>query len=171
MPEWANGETPGSGALHPQLNDVLIARLPAIAFPRGFGDFSKESSRPGANPERSRIVGVAGNTACLRLELPVTGGGPGIAVRRELVCLELASGRRVLQRSLPLPARDLVLYPETYPESVMGALTTSRGCAYNCGYCSAASTWTRKVRTHSVDTSVQEIRHIVEKYGSKTLSI
>jgi radical SAM superfamily enzyme YgiQ (UPF0313 family) len=51
----------------------------------------------------------------------------------------------------------------------MGALTTSRGCAYKCGYCSAASTWTRKVRTHSVDRAIAEIREIVEKYGTRTI--
>ncbi|MEN8163824.1 MAG: radical SAM protein [Acidobacteriota bacterium] len=70
---------------------------------------------------------------------------------------------------LPMPARDLVLYPESYPETVMGALTTSRGCAFKCGYCSAASTWSRKVRMHSVDSAVGEIRHIVEKYGAKSI--
>lgn len=71
---------------------------------------------------------------------------------------------------LPVPARDLVLFPATYSEADMGALTTSRGCAYKCGYCSAASTWTRKVRNNSVENTIEEIKHIVETYGSKTIN-
>jgi radical SAM superfamily enzyme YgiQ (UPF0313 family) len=58
--------------------------------------------------------------------------------------------------SLPFPAREL-FQKDNY--SVM-SITTSRGCPYNCSYCSATTFWNNKVRYHSVDYVVNELKSI-----------
>ena len=71
--------------------------------------------------------------------------------------------------SLPFPARDLVINPSSFPTDAMASLVTSRGCSFKCGYCSAASMWTRKVRTRGVENSIAEIKYIVDTYNTKTI--
>jgi radical SAM superfamily enzyme YgiQ (UPF0313 family) len=46
----------------------------------------------------------------------------------------------------------------------MGALITSRGCPYECRYCSAKSIWTRRVRNRSIRNIIEEIKEIVQKF-------
>ena len=57
---------------------------------------------------------------------------------------------------IPFPAREF-FEPSFYP--VM-SITTSRGCPYNCNYCSATQYWERKVRFHSVEYVEQELEQI-----------
>jgi len=73
---------------------------------------------------------------------------------------------------LPFPARDLLdnsLYRPP-PSKRVGAgpntmVSTSRGCPHNCGFCSARSVWTRRVRFRSPTSVVDEIAHCVKRYG------
>ena len=58
--------------------------------------------------------------------------------------------------TIPFPAREF-FNPTFYP--VM-SITTSRGCPYNCNYCSATQYWERKVRFHSVDYVEKELEQI-----------
>ena len=73
---------------------------------------------------------------------------------------------------LPLPARDLMdnsLYSPAVTKRVSSGrntlLTTSRGCPYNCGFCSARIVWTRAVRYHSPQRVIEEMEDCIEKYG------
>ena len=68
--------------------------------------------------------------------------------------------------SIPFPARDLLLNKDSYNSEDMGLLMTSRGCPYNCSYC-ATSIWERKVRYRSVDNVIEEIKLIIDKYGTR----
>jgi hypothetical protein len=38
--------------------------------------------------------------------------------------------------ALPMPARDALLCPESFSSEDMGLMITSRGCPYQCSYCS-----------------------------------
>jgi anaerobic magnesium-protoporphyrin IX monomethyl ester cyclase len=58
--------------------------------------------------------------------------------------------------SIPFPAREL-FDPNLYP--VM-SLTTSRGCPYNCYYCSATKFWKNHLRYHSVEYVESELEQI-----------
>jgi radical SAM superfamily enzyme YgiQ (UPF0313 family) len=60
--------------------------------------------------------------------------------------------------SVPFPAREL-FQKENY--SVM-SITTSRGCPYNCSYCSATTYWNNRVRYHSVNYVVNELKSIAD---------
>src|SRR3989344_5163144 len=77
---------------------------------------------------------------------------------------------------LPFPARhllpDLKLYKQTpfknsrLPQTSM---ITSRGCPYNCTFCSEYP-FKRIYRTHSSDYVIKEIKHLIEKYGIKEVA-
>jgi anaerobic magnesium-protoporphyrin IX monomethyl ester cyclase len=71
--------------------------------------------------------------------------------------------------ALPFPGRRLVFRPESYTGDTFGVVVTSRGCPFQCGYCSASSMWTRKVRYRSVENVIAEIRLIVEEFGISTI--
>ena len=45
---------------------------------------------------------------------------------------------------------------------------TSRGCPYNCAYCSEVHYWGKPVRYRKSESVVKELRHNVEKFGIKT---
>ena len=64
------------------------------------------------------------------------------------------------------PARDLLLNKDSYNSEDMGLLMTSRGCPYNCSYC-ATSIWERKTRYRSIDNVIEEIKLIMDKYGTR----
>jgi len=45
----------------------------------------------------------------------------------------------------------------------------SRGCPYDCSYCSVGLAWGKKVRYKTVENLLEEIEQNVEKYGVKTV--
>ena len=78
--------------------------------------------------------------------------------------------------SLPLPARDLIdlsVYPGLYykKEKAETYLTSSRGCPYNCVYCSNPVWKYNKpwYRLRSPKNVVDEIEYIVNEFGIKEI--
>lgn len=63
--------------------------------------------------------------------------------------------------SLPMPQYDL--FPMANYEIM--SVVTSRGCSFNCVYCAACNFWQGKVRYHSIEKVVQELKLLKEKYG------
>lgn len=72
--------------------------------------------------------------------------------------------------SIPSPARDLLLNKDSYSSEDMGLLMTSRGCPYNCSYC-ATSIWKRKVRYRSGDNIIEEIKLLIDTYGTTQFTL
>ncbi len=75
--------------------------------------------------------------------------------------------------SLPFPARDLLslrLYKEKMNGRPMTTLTTSRGCPFNCEFCSASQFSGVKWRARSVENVIAEVEVLYEKYGYRALS-
>jgi magnesium-protoporphyrin IX monomethyl ester (oxidative) cyclase len=76
--------------------------------------------------------------------------------------------------SLPLPARHLLPMNEYFnakaphgPELMRSPFTsmiTSRGCPYNCVFCSIHTVWGHKWRPRSPDNVVLEIEHLIDVY-------
>ena len=73
---------------------------------------------------------------------------------------------------IPFPARDLIdnnLYFPAPTKRVRGGphtlLVAGRGCPYNCGFCSAQTVWTRKIRGRSPANIVAEVEHCIGAYG------
>jgi anaerobic magnesium-protoporphyrin IX monomethyl ester cyclase len=72
-------------------------------------------------------------------------------------------------RSLPMPARDLLKMNE-YRKLEMGgrkitSVVTSRGCPYNCSFCSSSEFSGLKWRANDPRSVVDEIEEIVTGYG------
>jgi len=47
----------------------------------------------------------------------------------------------------------------------IGAIFSSRGCSFRCVFCSSHEVWTRKVRMHSAERVVQEMKHLVDDWS------
>jgi radical SAM superfamily enzyme YgiQ (UPF0313 family) len=80
---------------------------------------------------------------------------------------------------LPLPARDL-LPMEVYlhdqrpvmpyaKRRPIGFMISSRGCPYNCIFCSTTKVW-RRWRPHSPVRVVDEIEHLVQRHGVREIA-
>ena len=75
--------------------------------------------------------------------------------------------------SLPFPARDLLPlqnYTVTLKGRFMTAALTSRGCPFNCDFCSASQFFGRKWRTRSIGNVMEEIKLLYEKYGYRAIA-
>lgn len=64
--------------------------------------------------------------------------------------------------ALPLPARDLIDIDKYYQK---GSLISSRGCPVGCDFCACASISGNTYRTHSIDYVLNEVEHMMERYG------
>lgn len=51
----------------------------------------------------------------------------------------------------------------------VGSIITSRGCPYNCVFCSNRTMWRGRVRFHSAAYVLEEINRLVEKYNVGTI--
>jgi radical SAM superfamily enzyme YgiQ (UPF0313 family) len=63
--------------------------------------------------------------------------------------------------SIPFPIREHGTYLE-------GHLLTSRGCPYNCPFCSSSKLW-KTVRFHSSDYVIEELKILIEKHHVKNI--
>ena len=72
--------------------------------------------------------------------------------------------------SLAMPARDLLpgieQYGQTIPlsDKTCTTMITSRGCPYNCVYCSTAKQWGHRIRFRTALNVVDEIEYLVHNY-------
>ncbi len=80
--------------------------------------------------------------------------------------------------SIPFPARHLLpmhLYRSGSPISAgegglnYASVITTRGCPNKCTYCSSSHFWGTKLRFRSPENVVDEIEHLVKKYGVKEI--
>lgn len=51
----------------------------------------------------------------------------------------------------------------------VGSIITSRGCPYNCVFCSNQTMWRGKVRFHSIDYVLKEIKGLIKRYHTGTI--
>ena len=67
---------------------------------------------------------------------------------------------------LPFPARHLIPFKEyKTSQSQAGGMITSRGCVFNCNYCSSSLIMGKKFRSRSAENVVDELEELVYKYG------
>lgn len=75
--------------------------------------------------------------------------------------------------SLPFPARELLpleLYKEKLRGRPMTTLITSRGCPFNCNFCSIAQFFGLRWRSRSVENIFEEIELLYKEYNYRALS-
>lgn len=63
---------------------------------------------------------------------------------------------------IPFPARDLINLDDYL---VRGGIITSRGCPGKCVFCAASALSGGKYRMRSIDNVLDEIKHLIDKYG------
>ena len=68
--------------------------------------------------------------------------------------------------SLPFPARDLLLDAGKYPPHVMGSMITSRGCPYECGFCTTPPMYGRAIRMRSAENVFAEMKQVKSEFGT-----
>jgi len=64
-----------------------------------------------------------------------------------------------------IPDRSLLTDKEKYEAEDMGLIMSSRGCPFKCAFC-ATAIWKNKVRIRSVESIIEEIKSVKEKYGT-----
>ncbi len=69
--------------------------------------------------------------------------------------------------SLPFPDRESLYRAESYRPEDMSMIMTSRGCPYNCTFCS--SLWERRVRMRSIENILQEIEYLIKRFGTRKI--
>jgi len=71
---------------------------------------------------------------------------------------------------LPYPAYDLLPMEKYVVEGIrFAAIMTSRGCPYNCIFCSSSLQFGKKWRAHSVKRVIDELKLLVEKFKVKEI--
>ena len=74
-------------------------------------------------------------------------------------------------KKIPFPDRGALLFPENYSSRDMGMLMTSRGCPYDCTFCSNKLITGRIYQQKSVEGVHNEVQHITEKYNVDYLNV
>lgn len=144
-----------AGGPHPTLtaNDTL-QNIPEIDIVvRGEGEYSFL--------DLIRTINKKGNLESVK----------GISFRNKKGKILHNSDREAIQNldKLSMPARDLLPiddYQQKIPLSnkICTSMITSRGCPYNCVYCSTSEQWGHKIRHRSTKNVVDEIEHLMNTY-------
>lgn len=100
--------------------------------------------------------------------------GPGEAVLPEILkdfCSKKQGGiykKRVKDiNSIPIPPRSILrrISYKMFGNNLRAiTMITSRGCPYNCAFCSSRTVWGRGVQPRSVDNVVREIEYLQNKF-------
>lgn len=72
---------------------------------------------------------------------------------------------------LPAPGRHLLLNRSRYSGEDLGLIMTSRGCPYNCRFCSSKSVWGRRTRFRSIANVADEVADIIDRFGVSYLTL
>ncbi len=71
---------------------------------------------------------------------------------------------------IPFDNRDLLISVKKYPKQALGQIHTSRGCPYNCTYCSSSIIWKGKVRFRSAKNVLSEIYYLYKKFRAREIN-
>ena len=102
----------------------------------------------------------------------------GITCLRNGVVLSGAS--RKMENNIdifPIPALDLLpmnkykISPDNRTDEVVGVMLTSRGCPFDCIFCSNRLLTKKTYRVHSIERIITEITNLIDNYGVKQVFI
>jgi len=117
------------------------------------------------------VMGEGEQTFSEILERYEKGGGfadvLGIAYRSEDGVVKVNPPRPLIRNldDVPIPAYDLLPMDKYEVNGVSyAAIMTSRGCPYNCVFCSSSLQFGRKWRAHSPERVLEELRILREKF-------
>jgi radical SAM superfamily enzyme YgiQ (UPF0313 family) len=99
---------------------------------------------------------------------------PGLLYRGEGGVLVRTPARPFIQDldTVPYPARDLMVDQwRREGKPLLLQVMTSRGCPYDCAFCSTIALWGQRLRCHGIRHVVDEIALLRERYGPATIDI
>ena len=67
------------------------------------------------------------------------------------------------------PLRTDLVFPKAFLPPDLGTVITSRGCPFECTFCSAKSMWTRMVRFRTIENIIKELRQLVDNHNLKEM--
>jgi len=129
------------------------------------------------------VIGEGDDTVVELVNQFLSGGSfdgvEGIALRKNGSCIKTKTRTLIADLdSLPLPARDLFpfykqrhIYPYRLATPYCNTIVTSRGCSFNCTFCSNEIMWQRRVRNRSISNALVEIEVLVKQYNTSLLFI
>ena len=91
----------------------------------------------------------------------------GLVFKKDGAVSETMARPLLDEEELQPPAWELMGMPSPKKLPVL-PVETSRGCPYNCAYCSEVHYWGKPVRYRTSDSVVEELRHNVERFGITT---
>ncbi len=107
----------------------------------------------------------------------------GISYRNKNGKIESNNKRKLIENLDSLPMLDrkklsMDVYLKTNSQALpfvkrkpVATIMTSRGCPYNCIFCSTKVMWERKWRPRSAENVIEEIESLVREYGIKEVAI
>jgi len=123
-------------------------------------------------PNIDFIVLREGEQSFLELVYELRNGGDtssvkGLVFRKGGAGYETPSRPLLDGNELTRPAWELMAMPSPKRLPIL-PVETSRGCPYNCAYCSEVHYWGKPVRYRTSDSVVKELRHNVEQFDINT---
>lgn len=96
----------------------------------------------------------------------------GIAYRDNDERLHINDPRPLIENldEIPFPARHLVPFKEYNLSEETGGIISSRGCPYNCEYCSSSKMMGKRFRYRSAENIVDEIEELVNDYNVREIT-
>lgn len=93
----------------------------------------------------------------------------GLAFQSENGDIVRTPGRPLIKNldAMPFPDRESLYRKETYRPDDFSMIMTSRGCPFNCAFCS--SIWERRVRYRSVPSIVDEIEYLMSRFKTRNI--
>lgn len=132
------------------------------------------------NPEISYIIIGEGENTIVELTDAIEGSKDpkkvkGIAYKKKNKII-VTPPRPLIKNidDLPFPARDLLSMdkyepaPTTYRRTPLLHMITTRGCPFNCIYCSKAI-FGKIYRFHSPERIVEEMKYLIKKYNAREI--
>ena len=133
------------------------------------------------HPEIDYVVMGEGELAMTELAAHITQGGKysdaggiaGVGYRRNGNITKNPPEVIADLDRVPFPARHLLpmnLYGrkiEFLNVEPVDIMSITRGCPYNCAYCDIEKLWGKKCRVFSPPRVMDEVKHLVDKFGSK----
>ncbi len=133
------------------------------------------------HPEIDYLVTGEGEQATVKLANNITKGEdksaiakiPGVAFKHEGKTVKNPPEFIRDLDQIPFPARHLLpmhIYDRIIPyldASPVDTMNVIRGCPYNCAYCETKQLWGSTCRAFSSPRIIDEIKHLMENYGSK----
>lgn len=107
----------------------------------------------------------------LRVGSPDYASINGLSFRREGIIVNNPVRPLIEQLDFLAPSSlGRLLHLETFSPIQLSTVMTSRGCPYQCAFCSSGKMWSRRVRFRSVKNVMQEIKSLKENHGVKNIT-